>query len=262
MSLRALLLGLLVFGLAASPAHASDKVVSVATLEDYPPFCFAIEGSKKISKEVIPPGASSSRLQGYSWDILRESLHSQGYTIELNIVPWARALALTKAGKTDVLFPAGFNDERAKVFEYSKEPINLAQFMIYVKPESPVVWESLNSLNNLKVGAVRGWNYGEKWNNNKAIRKHEVNKISQLFKMLDAGRLDAVAGYEVNFDYALKLDGNKNTYRKLPPFDSSSEFVVSSKSLPNARKLLDVFDAGRREIVKNGMFDRMVRKWQ
>ncbi|MEM7504850.1 MAG: hypothetical protein AAF417_22665 [Pseudomonadota bacterium] len=101
------------------------------------------------------------------------------------------------------------------------------------------MWESLNSLNNLKVGAVRGWNYGEKWNSNKAIKKHEVN-----------------------FDYALKLDGNKNTYRKLPPFDSSSEFVVSSQSLPNARKLRDVFDARRREIVKNGMFDRMVRKWQ
>ena len=109
---------LLAFGmlLMASVVTAAEKVVTVATLEDYSPYCFPKENSVRMAKETIPPGSDSSRLQGYSWDVLRASLHERGYTIELVIAPWARAFSMAKSGKADILFPTGFNKERAEFF--------------------------------------------------------------------------------------------------------------------------------------------------
>lgn len=69
-------------------ASSSDKIVKVATLHDYEPFCF----SEKFTVEVISPGKNSISLKGYSWDIVRNSYHHMGYTIELHVLPWPRAL--------------------------------------------------------------------------------------------------------------------------------------------------------------------------
>ena len=248
--------------LTASVVLAAENVVSVATLEDYSPYCFPKENSQRKAKEMIPPGSDSSRLQGYSWDILRASLHARGYTIELIIAPWARAFSMTQSGEVDVLFPTGLNKERTEFFYYSREPINRADFLVYVKPDSPIEWKDLTSLDGLVIGEMRGWNFGNDWNENTAIQKYEVSTILQGFKMLDAGRLDGLVGYEVNFDHALKQSQSKQVYKKLPAFDFSAEYVAGAKSNPNTIAILDNFDAGKRQITENGVFDQIVQKWQ
>jgi len=66
-----LLLLAITFLFMASPVFAQEKIVSVATLDDYSPYCFP-KSDKKSFKELIPPGSDSANLQGYSWDVLRE----------------------------------------------------------------------------------------------------------------------------------------------------------------------------------------------
>ena len=61
MLIRKLLLGLGLLSL-VSVVGAAEKVVTVATLEDYSPYCFPIENSERKTTETIPPGADSSRL--------------------------------------------------------------------------------------------------------------------------------------------------------------------------------------------------------
>ncbi|MBF0201506.1 MAG: hypothetical protein HQK66_09380, partial [Desulfamplus sp.] len=80
-----------VFVCYASESGSSEKFVRVATLDEYPPYCFPRE-TKKGFQETVPPGEDSVNLQGYSWDILRESFHAMGYTIHLSVYPWKRAV--------------------------------------------------------------------------------------------------------------------------------------------------------------------------
>ena len=248
--------------LMAASVDAVEKVVTAATLEDYSPYCFPIENSKSRTNETIPPGMDSSRLQGYSWDVLRASLHDQGYTIQLTIAPWARAFSMAEAGRVDILFPTGLNKERMEFFYYSREPINRADFLVYVKSDSRIEWKDLSSLDGLTIGEMRGWNFGDEWKGKNAIKKYEIGTILQGFKMLDAGRLDGLVGYEIPFDHALKLSGSKEVYKKLPPFDYSAEYVAGSKNNSNIVVILDDFDAGKREITKNGILDQVIKKWQ
>ncbi|WP_431689385.1 substrate-binding periplasmic protein [Hahella sp. NBU794] len=240
----------------------ADKLVRVATLTNNPPFTFDRRYAEAVQQEIIPPGLDSERLQGYSWDVLRESYHEMGYTIQLYIYPWIRAFDQVKAGKLDILFPTGFNQERASYFNYSKEPIDHVDFLVYVSPDVKLSWNGLASLEGKTIGVLRGWNYGLEWERQSRIVKYDVGEILQGFAMLDKGHLDGLAGYELSFDYALQQANWRNHYKKLPVFDSTDEFAVSAKRNPNGQKLLDIFDAGKRRIVEKGIFYKINAKWQ
>jgi polar amino acid transport system substrate-binding protein len=242
------------------PISAGEKIVSAITLVDDPPYCFLKKDIKK-KFEIIPPGKDSEKLQGYSWDVLRESFHEMGYTIKLTILPWARAMFTIKKAEADILFPTGLTKDRQEYLYYSQEELNRVYFLIYVKKDSKIKWVDLNSLNGLNIGAMRAWNYGEQWKFNNKIKKWNVNKISQGFSMLDKDRIDGFAGYELNFDHALKIIGKHGIYKKLPVFDTASEYLAGSKKRPNIKKILQDFDTGKRKIIKNGKFKKINIKW-
>lgn len=242
------------------PVDAAEKMVKVATLNDYPPYCFS-KSDGKIFKELILPGQDSRDFQGYSWDILRESFHAAGFTIQLSVYPWKRAVYDTKIGMDDVVFPMIKNPEREKTFAFSKETVDEVKFLVYVPLESTIQWTGLHSLNGLTIGQIRGWNFGKKWDQAKGFKKDNVTKIIQGFKMLDMGRLDGFAGYEINFDYALKKENWKTTYRKLPSFDISIEYVAGVRTNPQMATILEGFDQGKRIILSNGVFDEISQKW-
>jgi hypothetical protein len=80
--------------------------------------------------------------------------------------------------------------------------------------------------------------------------------------MLDRRRLDGIVGYEVNYDYALKMANWPTKYKKLPSFDGSVEFAAGAKEKPRVVKILKDFDAGKQIIVQNGKLNAIKRKWQ
>jgi ABC-type amino acid transport substrate-binding protein len=235
------------------------KTVSVLTLEDYSPFCSLTSDVK--TRFELPPGKDTSNFVGYSWDVLRESYHLIGYTIILTVSPWARSMHDVKSGYGDILFPTGKNAERLKIFHYSEEPINHANFVVYVRQDNPIVWDGLKSLKGLKIGVKRGFNYGDKWNSADFVEKKNVDKIIQGFKMLDAKRLDGFLGYEFNWDYLLDKIGWTQKYRKLPVFEFSYEYLVALKSNPRALQLLKDFDTGKRMLIQSGRLNAIKEKW-
>ncbi len=247
-------------------AEAAEKAVNVTTLYGYPPYCFLradIQDRHLTGEqgEPVEPGTDSTVLQGYSWEIFRESFHEMGYTIHLTVYPWARALAMTKAKKFDILFPTGKNSQREKIFHYSGEAINRVNFLVYLPADSQLPWDGLQSLAGLTIGVMRDFNYGNQWAALADVRNYEVNTILQGFRMLDRKRLDGFAGYEQIWDYALKKIGSKTQYRKLPPFEYTEEYAVGLKSTPGIEGLLRDFDSGRRRIEASGIAEKISRKW-
>ncbi|MCP3923784.1 MAG: amino acid ABC transporter substrate-binding protein [Desulfobacterales bacterium] len=68
--------------------NADQKIVKIATLGDYAPYCMADKDVKL--NQIIPVGSDAKGFKGYSWDVVRESFHKMGYTIHLSISPWIR----------------------------------------------------------------------------------------------------------------------------------------------------------------------------
>ena len=98
--MRRCLILICVILLAASPSRAAtEKTVKLATLTDFIPFCFRKENAAAVHGEIIPPGSDSVQLQGYAWDVVRESFHAMGYGIRLEVVPWERVIHYLNTGR-------------------------------------------------------------------------------------------------------------------------------------------------------------------
>ncbi len=246
---------------ASAETSIEQKIVRVGTLADYSPFCFMKESGQQVTSELIPPGEDSQKLQGSSWDTLRESLHEMGYTIDLKIYPWIRAVHEVKGGAVDVIFPAGHTEERKAFFHYSKNAVNQVDFLVYVGQEYSTPWNGLKSLDGVKLGAIRGWNYGPKIAE-QDLQIQLVSTIESGFKMLEAKRFEGFIGYETTFDYALKLAGMADKYKKLPIFDFSKEYLVGAKNSAKVKKIIADFDIGRERIDKNGTMEKIRAKWR
>lgn len=250
---------ILLFFSLALPANAAQKIVSVATLGDYAPFLFNVDN--QLIRTTLKPGQDSPKFHGYSWDVFRESFHIMNYTIHLKVEPWARAMKEFETGKVDLIFPAGKNRERLKKFNYSQQVVNNAQFLIYVRADNPLQWHDLSSLTGLKIGVIRGYNYGNKWTDIHGVNKIKVKNILTGFEMLEKGRIDGFVGYEFHWDYHLKEQGWVDRYRKLPRFDSSNEYVLALKTNNNGQQLLDDFDLGKKKLIQNGRLQALKLKW-
>ncbi|MCX4027546.1 transporter substrate-binding domain-containing protein [Endozoicomonas sp. SM1973] len=239
----------------------SVKQLSVATLVGYPPFIIAKRNLRAAHYEVVPPGLDSDSIMGYSWDVFRGSFHQQGYTINLKVYPWVRAIEEVKKQKVDLLFPAGWTKDRSEYLLYSKRSINKVDFLIYVNQTSSIQWNGLQGLKKLRIGLMRGWSYGEQWADLNNVKKIPVNDILQGFRMLDNNRIDGFAGYFPVFDYTLNKVNKSTQYRKLPAFDSTYEFVVSAINNPRANELITAFDKGMKALAKSGVLEKAKRTW-
>jgi polar amino acid transport system substrate-binding protein len=240
-------------------AVADNKVVSVVSLVDYAPYVF-VEGIQSVVG-VISTQTNTERVKGYSWEIFKESFLTMGYSIEYTIVPWPRAIKLLEYGQAELLFPISKSDERLRTFNYSKEPINATDYVIYFPRNSSIKWEGYESLNEATIGVKRGYNYGEKWNLFNDAVKYEIGKISEGFKMLDKGRIDGFIGYQNSWDYVLKQKGWELKFKKTPIIESNFEYVVSMKGVKKNNKLLEVYDKGKRILIASGRLEEIKRRW-
>ena len=247
------------FFILINPAFAKYKTIKIVTLFDYAPYCMADEGYQ--SNQLIHLGEDAVGFRGYSWDVLRESFQEMGYTIQLKIVPWARAVSTIRSGNADILFPTGINTERLSTFYFSEEAINSAKFKVYVNQDSALEWQDLTSLKGLSIGVKRGFNYGDKWDAVKDINIIKITTITQGFKMLEAMHLDGFWGYETNWDYTLKQENWQGKFKKMPAFDSSNEYLAALKTNPNAKALLADFDLGKRRLMRQGRLKQIHEKW-
>lgn len=243
---------------------AAEKTVSVTTLDGYAPYTLLKENATIGKTEIVPPGKDSDTLQGYSWDILRECFHSQGWTIELTVIPWARAMNKFEKGEVEVLFPTGKNKERLLLYDYSVNPINQVSFQIYVNQDSSMEWNGLTSLMGKKIGVRRNFNLGDRWNQSaEKLNLYEIDSTEQGFQMLQANRIDGFAGYDINWDFFLKNSEKfqSGSFKKLPPFGKTEEFVTTLKTNPRSEEILTAFDAGFERIIENGVLSSIKEKW-
>lgn len=237
------------------------REITIATLPDYPPFCFLKTASPASVQERIEPGGDSAYLQGYSWDVIRESFHSQGYTLLLNIRPWSRGLKAVETGSFDGLFPAGFNEERGKIFGFSKKPVNRVAFLVYINKNQPLDWNGLSSLKSKLIGKLVGFNYGDLWNKAQ-LKTYDVSTLKHGFELLKLNRIQGFAGYEIPWDYYLKQSGKTKLFKKLPAFDETVEFLIVSINHPRKQEILDAYDQGYSVLAESGELEKIKGKWR
>lgn len=121
-------------------ARADGPVVKLTTLE-WPPYTGA-----------DLPGS------GASAEVVRKAFAAMGYTLEIEVLPWNRAVATAKSGADGVMgyFPEYYAAEIEADFIFS-DPIGTGPLGFVEQAGNPVTWTTLDDLKGTTIGIVDGY---------------------------------------------------------------------------------------------------------
>ncbi len=140
---------------------------------------------------------------GLYFDLIRQVYEPLGIKVSISIVPYARSVEMVRLGVADAWVGSFINEQPFPIYPKWHFDRN-KQMALYAK-KSDVTYKDINSLENKHVIWLRGFNL-DKYIPVK-VDFHEINDISQSFKMIEYNRADFFVGAES--DIAAKIQEEK-----------------------------------------------------
>ncbi|WP_239061104.1 ABC transporter substrate-binding protein [Desulfovibrio sp. JC022] len=134
---------------------------------------------------------------GFLVEIVSEAVERAGYTPQVLIVPWKRAMTMVEKGTADAIFNAGYNEKRNKFLKYP-DTVLITEKVVALRLAGSNTFFSPEFKGAQKyVGGVgRGFYYGEKID--KALKQNVFKRIEEVpnldlnVKKLVLGRIDFI----------------------------------------------------------------------
>jgi len=234
----------LLFTFIISSQSFSETIVAAG--DPWPPF--------------LDPDDSS---QGIVLEIARAAYKTQGYDVEMNFVPWARAINGVKQAEYDVLLGTWLTQERTEYLHYS-DPYLYNDIKFIKRKGDSFDYSGLDSLTGKSVGIVRGYGYGDDFLNAKNFRRPETKDLLSNIKKLLSGRVDLAVGDEIVARAMLKNQSpeylDKIEFSKTA-LVTNALHVTSGLSNSKHERIIKAFNQGLKKIKSNGTLDAIFKEY-
>lgn len=200
--------------------------------------------------------------KGYISEIAKEAFGRMGYDLEIEFVPWKRALEESREGRYDGILGGFYNEERTKYFMYS-DSISSANMRFFSRKGNKIEYNSLNDLIGYKIGVIRGYFYSSEFDNAGFLQKDEINNVEQNIQKIIHGRIDLFIASEEVVYWLLKT--KLNEYRDEivplgPVYVTNDLYIIISKKSKYPKKIVEDFNNGLEQIKKDGTFNIIMEK--
>ncbi len=202
---------------------------------------------------------------GFANVIVKEALAAMGHEIQVEFLPWTRAMAYVEKHTVLGSFPwAAIKARKTKFCFTAPLFFTETKFFYNKKKMQNVAWLQLEDLKKYRIGAVQDYNYipalqdaGIEF---EMIMLHEKSG----FKMLMLGGIDLfpsgdIVGWEIIKKVYPGREAEFGTLKKGMGKNFSS--VMCSRSNPEANEFIKMFNKGLMQIKKNGTYKQILDKY-
>ena len=201
--------------------------------------------------------------QGIVLEIARAAYKTQGYDVEMNFVPWARAINGVKEADYDVLLGTWYTKERTAFLHYS-DPYLYNDIKFIKRKGDDFDYKGLESLTGKSIGIVRGYGYGDEFLTAENFRRPETKDLISNVKKLVKDRIDLAVGDEIVARAMLKSQSpeylDQIEFIK-SPLSTNALHVTSGLSNAKHKKIIDAFNKGLKKIKMNGTLDAILKEY-
>ncbi len=231
--------------LSPRPALATEILFVV---DDFPPYQY-----------LSPDGEA----QGLSYEVVNAVFDSLGIPIQVEFLPWKRAIATAKNGDATGVYSCGYKKERESFVHYSA-PISYATNGVIVNNTyqgSPI--SALKDLQDISVGAVQGF-AANKFLTEAGISFVGVPNIDSAIPMLVHKRFDALfLTLETGQFLAAKAeDAGAFKFIPLSDFALRPYHLCFSKNWPGYLELAEKFYIALGELRASGRLEAILAKYR
>ncbi len=224
-------------------ANDGERPLSIS-VGDWPPFFVESE----------PGQGTVARLVG---DIFA----AEGYKVEFHFRPWKRAYREAAIGQHNATAIWMHTADRQKDFIYS-EPVMNERFVLFYRKDTPIEWNQMQDLANLKLGGSIGYSYGPEFDRaieNGILNVEWVASTELNFRRLLFGRIDAFPE-EINVGYyILRRETDPQEARRIThhpePILENQSFLLFPANEPGTQALLEAFNKRLQIFRENGRYD-------
>jgi polar amino acid transport system substrate-binding protein len=203
-------------------------------------------------------------ISGIDVEIVREIALRMNLKVEFIPCTWARCLELMKTGEADLLSSAYKKPDREEYMLYFQQPfldrLPIAFYYLKGKNHSVVNYEDIYQFNS--IGVLNEASYFERFDQDTNAKKFPVPSQDQLFPMLLAGRLEAVAGYVPTENYRIASGGYRDQIERSEYEYQEQALVymaISKKSYLVAR--MDQINQINQQLIDEGFISRIVNQY-
>lgn len=202
----------IVLSMLAFPGHAASIFF---VTESYPPYSFIAENGK-------PSGVGVELVKS-----IMESLDGE-VTYTIDVMPWARAQALTETKPDHCMFAAARTPERESLFSWVSPFFTDLNWLV-ARRDAAIPEQDLAALRKYNVGTQRG-DFTEELLQSRGFRRVDVGTTfdTNLIKLL-AGRIDLMPMSEGVFN---KLVAEGTPLRKIAIFAEQKLGIACNKQVP------------------------------
>lgn len=202
-------------------------------------------------------------LEGLGIEVTQEIFKRLDKKVTIQIVPLKRALFLLKNKEVDGMIGPYLSEERADYLLYNKVVLYNDDIQLYKLKQNKFSWDgNIESLKDQQIGVINGWDIGNDFNDQKdELKITYIKSVEQAFKMLKHQRVDLVICHKRASSPVLKELGLEDEITDIKPAISKKAGHFASAKDPSNEEFLQLFDETFQELIKDGTFDRLNKKW-
>ncbi len=229
--------------IATSPHCHADKVVRLVSSE-YPPYFGAS----------LPNG-------GAVVNIVVQAFKYKDYQVQVQYLPWARAISEVRDGNFDAMLAISHNKEDDNKLAFSS-PITTLQLGFYKQRDRNIEIKDITDLKSYRIGVVRGHSNPSQFNNLNGSNFESLDDTTNLRK-LAIGRLDLVLTDKLVGKYLIE---NRLTDMRIAlnwqgfVVANHTQHLAFSRKRPDFDKKLTAFNDGLRIMAQDGSLKELLHQ--
>ena len=200
---------------------------------------------------------------GLAMKIVKTALKRAGYTPEVRVERWEKALAGSKLGVYDLVGAVWKTKARQKKLLYSNSYLT-NNIILVANANSKIEFNSLKDLQGVLVGVLKDYEYDDKFMKDPKILKFQANRLTQNLIAVQQGKLDlAVADRRLAL-YELKhfMGNNRSDFRFLAkPLSSRKLYIAAPIENAESKTLIAKFNQGLAAIKKDGTYQKILDEY-
>lgn len=199
---------------------------------------------------------------GYVTEVIKEAYKRAGYTVQIDYLPWARAVKMSKDGDYDGYMPEYYSEDLKKDFLLSA-PFQGGPLGLFKKKTSKISFKKIDDLKPYSIGVVRGYVNTAEFDAAAYLKKDEAKDDITNFKKLIAGRIDLIVCDKYVGEHILNTDLKANAGEvefMEPVLEQKDLYVCITKTAPDAQKKIDAFNSAVKQMVDDGTITKIMDK--
>jgi len=192
--------------------------------------------------------------------LVRAVFSELGEEVAVRAVPWKRAIAYLDRGEGGV---GGIykTKPRLEKYDYTDE-IFSEKIMVYVPKGKAFAFSSVYDLAGKRFGAIRGWSYGEEFDEAKEkglFKIEERHDDASNFNKLVVGHLDALLAIKESADLIITKKNLSDKVEVLvTPLVTISTYIAFSKK-SDKKALIQRINRAIKAMRGNGSYDKVLQ---